>query len=791
MEQLFALCVAGFIAISSRLNAEDQKPSVSIIPQPVHIRATNGHFEISAQTQILVATANDTAKKVAEYLSETLNRVTGFELFATKPEGGAQPANSVALVLSPQEKAFAVEGYALAITPKRVVITASRSQGLFYGVQTLLQLLPPEVFGEPAPNVRWQMPCVEIADQPRFTWRGMHLDVSRHFFSKEFIKRYIDLLALHKMNVFHWDLTNDNGWRLEIKKYPKLTEVCAWRVDREQQHWLRRDPPRAGEKATYGGFYTQEDVKEILAYAAARFVTVLPAIELPAHTSEVFAAYPELSGRGERLPVQVGSYWPNVDAFCAGNDSVFTFLDDVLTEIAALFPNQYIHLGGDEADKTRWKECAKCQARMKQESLQDEHELQSYFIKRVEKMLLAKGKRLIGWDEILEGGLAPEATVMSWRGIEGGIAAAQQGHDAIMTPVSHCYFDYYQANPKFEPEGIGGFLTLKKVYSYEPIPAVLSPQEAKHILGAQGNVWTEYIATPQHAEYMSVPRMSALAEAVWSPKARRDWEDFQQRLPVHFKRLEALKVNYAKGSFSVELKTAIIPNARQVRVQLESEQPRAEIRYTLAGSAPTRQSPLYRAPFLLNQTTTITAGVFVDGQLKEEAAQQEVLVHRALGAKVSYAMPPSTKYFGGGELGLVNGLRGNTVALNETLWQGFEGYDAEVTIDLGKPAAVEKLTATFAQQRAWWIFLPTAVEYALSRDGKNFETVAKVSHEISVEQEGAVIHAFSARLDAPRQCRYVRMTAKNMGVCPSNHPGAGGKAWVFVDEIVVEAASAR
>lgn len=785
MRRFLALTFIFVLSISVRLSSSEKKSAISLIPQPAHMRATGGEFEISTPTQIFLPAANDTVRQVAEYFAAMLEQASGYRLAIINNTASAPARNSIAFVLSNKEKLFADEGYRLSVTRTHVLAQAATPRGLFYAMQTMLQLLPPEIFGDKPTTQKWSLPCVEIADQPRFGWRGMHLDVSRHFFPKEFIKRYIDLIALHKMNVFHWDLTNDNGWRLEIKKYPKLTEVCAWRVDREHQPWTRRDPPRAGEKATYGGFYTQEDVKEILAYAAARFVTVLPGIELPGHVSEVFAAYPELSCRGERMPVQVGGYWPVVDIFCAGNDSVFAFIDDVLTEVAALFPNQYVHIGGDEADKTRWRACAKCQARMQREGLKDEHELQSYFVKRVEKMLLAKGKKLIGWDEILEGGLAPEATVMSWRGIDGGIAAAQQGHDAVMTPTSYCYFDYYQANPKFEPEGIGGFVSLKKVYSYEPIPSVLNAEEAQHILGAQGNLWSEYIATPSHAEYMSVPRMSALAEVVWSPQESRDWPSFQQRLLAHFKRLEAMRVNYSHGSFTVAMQTEVVPQ-RGVRVTLASEQPEAAIHYTLDGSAPTLQAPQYRTPFVLTNTATLNTALAVAGKLKEEVTQQEVLVHRALGAKVSYAIPPSAKYFGGGHAGLVNGLRGNLQSLNETLWQGFEGDDAEVTIDLGKSVAVEKLAATFGQQRAWWIFLPTQVEYALSSDGKIFETVAKVGHNVSVEYEGAVLHAFEAKFDTAKRARYVRMNAKSLGVCPPGHPGAGGKAWVFVDEVVVE-----
>ncbi|MEK9137784.1 MAG: family 20 glycosylhydrolase, partial [Bacteroidota bacterium] len=355
-----------------------------------------------------------------------------------------------------------------------------------------LQLMSPGVFApEPVKKRTWTIPCVAIRDWPRFEWRGMHLDVSRHFLPKKFIKTYIDMLAMHKMNVFHWHLTDDQGWRLEIKKYPKLIEVTAWRVDREDQHWNHRDPPREGEKATYGGYYTQDEIREIVKYADERNITVVPEIEMPAHTTALLAAYPQYSCTGGPFDVPPGGVWPITDIFCAGNDSTFYFLQDVLTEVMDLFPGKYIHIGGDEADKKEWKACAKCQARIKQEELKDEAELQSYFVKRIEKFIVSKGRRLIGWDEILEGGLAPEATVMSWRGTEGGIAATRQGHDAVMTPGSHCYFDHYQGKQEFEPLAIGGYTPLSKVYSYEPIPDSLTPEEAKHILGAQGNVWTE------------------------------------------------------------------------------------------------------------------------------------------------------------------------------------------------------------------------------------------------------------------------------------------------------------
>jgi len=439
------------------------------------------------------------------------------------------------------------EGYQLDIERRGITITAREEAGLFYALQSLRQLLPPAVETGQGDLLGYRISAGRIIDFPRFAWRGMHLDVSRHFFSPEFIKRYIDMIALHKMNVFHWHLTDDNGWRLEIKRYPKLTSTCAWRVDREDQDWRKWSPIKPGEPASYGGFYTQDEVREIIAYAAERQITVIPEIEMPGHSSEIFAAFPELSCSGQRLPVRPGSYWPNEDIFCAGNDSVFTFLENIIDEVVELFPAEYIHIGGDEAAKTHWKTCPKCQARIKAEGLVDEHELQSWFVKKMEAYIVSKGKRLIGWDEILEGGLAPEATVMSWRGEAGGIAAARAGHDVIMTPTSYVYFDYYQGDPQSEPQAIGGNLPLKKVYEYEPIPVDLDQAHAKYVLGAQGNLWTEFVKTPEHAEYMVLPRMTALSEVLWSNPNTRNWQDFHSRLEILAQRFDVLGWHYRKA----------------------------------------------------------------------------------------------------------------------------------------------------------------------------------------------------------------------------------------------------
>jgi len=519
--------------------AYSQPSPVAVIPKPTSVKGAEGFFEIRPETRIVT---QPQTKAVGELLAEWLRPATGFRLTV---QGGPTSPEGVVLAIQPEVAGLGKEGYRLEVTPRRVLIESSTPAGVFYGVQTLRQLLPVEVFGPTkAQGAAWRIPCVRIEDQPRFGWRGMHLDVCRHFFPKEFIKRYIDLLALHKMNVFHWHLTEDQGWRIQIKRYPKLTEVGAWRVDREEQHWNRRTPPRPGEKATYGGFYTQQDVREIVDYAASRFVTVVPEIEMPAHALAALASYPELSCTGGPFSVAPGGYWPITDIYCAGNDSTFTFIENVLTEVTDLFPGAYVHIGGDEAAKDNWKKCAKCQARIRAEGLKDEAELQSYFIKRVEKFLISKNKRLLGWDEILEGGLAPEATVMSWRGEQGGIAAAKAGHDVVMAPDNHTYFDHYQADPNTEPLAIGGFLPLKKVYSYNPTPAELTAEQSRHILGVQGQIWTEYIPYPNNAEYMAYPRACALAEVAWSPSADKDYAEFVGRLAVHVKRLDRLGVHY-------------------------------------------------------------------------------------------------------------------------------------------------------------------------------------------------------------------------------------------------------
>ncbi|RLD48130.1 MAG: beta-N-acetylhexosaminidase [Bacteroidetes bacterium] len=773
-----AVLVVLLIAVSGSLNGQNSEPAV--IPVPIEMKVKQGKFVLNENTRI-VFPDNEDGCRVAEYFANWIEKPTGIHL-----KEGNKNNNSNAIVFHiVQDDRLGEEGYLLDVQPEKVLVSANGPAGLFYGVQTIFQLLPPQIYSpEKIEGVSWNMPAVSIYDKPRFAWRGMHLDVSRHFFPKEFIKTYIDLIAMHKMNVFHWHLTDDNGWRIEIKKYPKLTSVSAWRVDREDQTWREVTPPKPGEKATYGGFYTQEDIREIVKYASERQVMILPEIEMPGHTSEVFAAYPSLSCSGKKMYVRPGSYWPNEDIFCAGNDSVFVFLEDVLDEVMELFPGPYIHIGGDEADKTNWKKCPKCRQRMKDEHLNNEDELQSWFIKRMENYLVAHGKKLIGWDEILEGGLAPEATVMSWRGIAGGVASARQGHDAVMSPGTHCYFDHYQADPEFEPEAIGGFTTLKKVYSYEPVPEELTPDEARHILGAQGNVWTEFIPAPEHAEYMAVPRMTALAEVVWSPDSKRNWEDFRERLNTQFERFDYMGINYSRGSWKVNILPEVSEDGKQYTIVFQTEQPGYPVYYTLDGSDPDTTSLLYIEPIVIDTSVIIKTGIFDHGELKEKYAEKSIIFHKALGKKTKLEVQPVKKYSGKGAQTLVDGMTGSA-RYNDGYWLGFDGTDLDFTVDMEEEVPVQQVTVNFYQRQSFWIFMPVEVIIQVLDESGKIAASQTVLPKTDPKSEETVIEAFKVKFDHVKG-QYVRVVGKNCGNCPAWHKGAGDTCWIFSDEVIVK-----
>jgi len=590
----------------------DFKPKpLNIIPKPAHAWLQPGYFTLAANSRILLGN-HDSLRFEAQYLDSILNKYAGLKLKIIPVNGVKEIDNDIILRLTPG-MSIGDEGYQLRVNRGTISVLANKPAGVFYGIQSLLQLFPSSFYTRTAEKKDIEVPHCFIKDEPRFSYRGMHLDVSRHFFPPADIKKYIDMLAMYKFNTFHWHLTDDQGWRIEIKKYPKLTKIGAWR-DSTLIGRYGKKPVRYDEKR-YGGFYTQDEVRDIVRYATQRHITIIPEIEMPGHSSAALAAYPEFACTPG--PFHVATTWGVFKDIYCPKEKTFRFLENVLTEVMELFPSKYIHIGGDEVPKARWKSSRFCQQLIKKDGLKSEEELQSWFIQRIEKFLNDHGRKLIGWDEILQGGLSPNATVMSWRGIKGGIAAARAGHDAIMTPGGYCYFDHYQADRNFQPLAIGGFTTLKKVYSYEPVPEELNAKEAKHILGAQGNVWTEYIPDFKKVQYMTLPRMAALAEVDWTPANKKNWPDFQRRIQQHFLIYKALGYNYCPGSYHVDISVEDT-TASGLKVTLESEIYHPEIRYTLDGNAPTIHSKRYNRPFVVKHGTTIQAAVFVDGKLMEK-----------------------------------------------------------------------------------------------------------------------------------------------------------------------------
>jgi hexosaminidase len=550
----------------------------NVIPRPAKLVPMKGSFELDNKT--CVQYTDDKLKELSEYIRGSVHSLTGIDM---EKESSAKV---VKLVIQPERKGNP-EGYQLNVTPTKITITSAAPHGIFYGVQTLLQLIPI--------NGLNKIPCVSIQDEPRFGWRGLMLDVSRHFFTVAEIKKMLDQMALYKFNLLHLHLSDDQGWRLEIKSLPELTTTGAWRVPRTGL-WWERDAPREEEAATYGGFYTHEDIKDILEYAAARHIKVLPEIDVPGHSLAAIAAYPHLSSTKLRYKVNPGSKFYTIDdnSLCPGQEATFDFLEKVFTEVAALFPFEYIHIGGDECYKGFWTKCANCQQRMKDNGLKNENELQSYFVKRLEQLLKSKGKKLLGWDEILEGGLAPEATVMSWRGMGGGIEAAKAKHHVVMSPTTHAYLDLYQGDPALVPPTYS-MLRLKDVYSFEPVPAGV---DDSFILGGQGNLWSESVPTWRHAEYMLWPRSFALSEALWSPSKSRDWNDFIRRIEAHFKRMDLLDINYARSMYDPIIQPS--KNDKGIlQLQLDTEVPGLDIYYTFDNTYPDRHSAKYSAAEVL------------------------------------------------------------------------------------------------------------------------------------------------------------------------------------------------
>jgi hexosaminidase len=760
---VFLLLGANYLSVYSQTSM--------IIPQPVEIVYNEGEFVIDQNTSIKFNASNTNLKQSADFLKNHLKSISGVQLSTNVAK-----KKSISLKIL-KSKDLGDEGYKLSVTAASITITANGKAGIIYGLQTLFQTLPAI-----RTNASLSIPNMEVTDYPRFKYRGMHLDVSRHFFSPDLVKEYIDQLASYKINTFHWHLVDDQGWRIEIKKYPLLTKVGAWRVDHNDIIWGSRPQAKEGEVPSYGGYYTQSQIKEIIKYASDRNVTIIPEIELPGHVASAIAAYPALScNQIPQLPLTGENYTDMSSNYCAGNDSVFVFLENVLSEVIALFPSKYIHIGGDEVDKTPWSKCSKCNARKQAEHLHDEEELQSYFIKRIEKFVNSKNRKIIGWDEILEGGLAPTATVMSWRGESGGIKAAKMKHDVIMTPGFPLYFDHYQAGPEGEPQAIGGMNTLKSVYDYNPIPKELTTEDAKYVLGAQANLWTEYITTNAQVEYMVIPRMVALAEAVWSPLSSKDWSSFNARLEGHFKKFDQFGINYSKGNFNVSIKPT--SDKGQLTVALGTEVLNGKIHYTTDGLFPNLSSPLYSIPLNMTSTSTIKAISVKDSKvLSLLPSEQTFEIHKAIGKQVNYKFPISNSYKADGMNSLTDGVRGK-MAVGK-YWHGISGADLVATIDLESEAEVSTISLGCLQHYKDWIFMPSEVKFEMSRDGQNFEEIITLKNQIARSEKSGVIYDFAVKLDKVK-LRYIRISAKN-GVCPVGHPGEGKPSWIFADEIIVK-----
>ena len=580
-----------------------QDDTVSVIPEPMYMRIDEGVFNINKDTKLVVDYTSEDMLRIAGFLNEKLSKAAGFELEMIT-DAKIPRENVIAFM----DAGMPTEQYVINVTPNMVLIDYGDGAGAFYALQTLFQLLPTEIYSqEPQKGIKWNVPCCNIEDMPRFKYRGMHLDVCLHYFDFEFLKKYIDIMAAHKVNRFHWHLTEDQGWRLEIKKYPLLTEKGQWR----KETVVGSLKSGVYDGTPHGGYYTQEQVKEIVKYAAERYVTIIPEIELPGHALAAIACYPELSC-GLEDHYETATKWGVFKQVYCTKESTFKFLEDVFDEVFELFPSELIHIGGDECPKASWKACPYCQSMIKKLGLKDEFELQSYFVTRMEKYINSKGRQIIGWDEILQGGLAPNAKVMSWLGEEGGIKAAQQHHEVVMSPHQKYYLDYWQADPFSEPLAMSGPTTLRTMYEYEPVPEVLTPQEAKYIIGVEGCVWTEYMPTPERVEYMAWPRMCAIAETGWTRKAK-DWDGFARRLEKHFSRLDGMEVGYCDAFYSPMI-VFHKDTPHNMVVTMTVDAPDAKIHYTLDGSQPTKDSPVYDKPFSINRSQIVTALAIRDGR---------------------------------------------------------------------------------------------------------------------------------------------------------------------------------
>lgn len=744
---------------------------VSVIPLLHKIQQEEGVFVFNKDTKLVVM--NPDKKEIAAILSDKFKKTAGFNLEII------EKAPRTNYLLFKESDELKGEAYKLDISKNKIEIIAGTYKGFLYGVQTLRQLLPVEIESDKeVTDVAWYVPAMKIEDSPRFKWRGLMLDVSRHFFKKEYVKKVIEGLSLHKMNVLHLHLVDDQGWRMEIEKYPKLTEVGAWRVNQEELHWNTRNEVNPHEKGTYGGYFTKEDLKEIVGYAKKYGIEVIPEIEMPAHVSSAVASYPYLSCNEKPIGVPSGGGKLFTDIYCAGKESTFRFLEEVLKEVMEVFPSNYIHIGGDEAVKTNWKRCKHCIKRMNDEKLESAEELQSYFIKRIEKFLNDNGKKLIGWDEILEGGLAPDATVMSWRGVKGGVEAVKQGHDVVMTPGTHCYFDHYQGPQNEEPPAFGGYTPLSKVYEFDPVVPSMTEDEAIHVLGGQANLWSEYIPTTSHSEYMIYPRLAALSEALWSSKKLKQWDDFSKRLQQMFIRYDFLNINYAKSSYLITPKMEARLEDKAVELTLQNEYSDSDIRLVLNDSNADANWKKYKAPITLKNTTTIKASLFKENKQVGNVFIDTIQFHKAVNAQVIYKTLYSDSYKGSGSHSLVDVLRG-TKNFHDGKWQAWLDKNMDVIIDLNEINEVSEVIVGSMENQGPDIYFPTKIEVLTSVNGEEYVKAGTITRPYKPNNE-VQLKDFKINFNK-QKARFIRIKAQ----CHQNKMEGRG-AWLFIDEILID-----
>lgn len=771
------------LILSVAVFAQEQ---LNIVPYPNSVKVGKGSLVIGKSISIKSNFKNGSKESFVTLLSKSL-----LGQFKLQTASSASPEIKKISFNPILDNKNGDEFYQLIIDNTGITINSGSEKGAYYATQTFLQIITKDKSGN------YSVPYVTIEDKPRFEHRAMHLDVGRHFFTAKEVKQYIDYLAIHKMNRFHWHLTEDQGWRIEIKKYPLLTKIGGWR----NGTIIGRYPGKGNDNKFYGGTYTQEEIKEVVKYAAERYIEVIPEIEMPGHSSAAIAAYPFLSCfpdkptaipsnmisnksiedlKNGKIKLTQETWGVFDDVFCAGKESTFNFLQDVINEVMPLFPSKYFHIGGDECPKTHWKICPLCQAKIKELGLKNEHELQSYFVQRIEKYLNSKGKILIGWDEILEGGLAPNAIVMSWRGEDGGIQAAKENHKVIMSPGSPLYFDHSQSENE-DSITIGGYNPIDKVYSYDPTPSVLTAEQKNYIMGAQANVWTEYMDNFGKVQYMIFPRIAALSEILWTEKANKNWDGFEKRLPVIIKRYEKMGVQISNAYYDIKPQVKPTPSNEGVMLSLSTKAPNGWLTFNI-NQIDTIET--YQQPILVDYSQTVYAS-FTDTIMHEGKSniQIEFNVNKATGRKITLANQPSKSYPGDGAFTLVNGIQNTKGTAKSKEFLGFSGTDLDATIDLGDTKPISEVVIHFLQQKSSWIWAPKSAVIMISDDGVNFHPV---NSSYSPDLNNSVNGNNSISFLLHENTRYIKIIAENQGTITEGNAGAGNKAWLFVDEIEVK-----